>query len=278
MSDASSPERGDDGPASGFMSRFRLDGQVAVVTAAGRGIGAAIATAYAEAGADVVIGARTEADLVDVAEAIIERGQRVEVVAGDLSTREGMERLVSAAVDGLGGLSTVVNNAGGSPPSAFLDTSEASFDKSMQWNVTTAFNLTQLAVPHLLEGGGGSVVNIASSAGRYPSRGFVAYGTAKAALIELTRRMAQDLAPRIRVNCIAPGAIETSALASVLTDYRIREAMEQSTPMRRIGEPDDIAAGAVYLASRAASYVTGELLGIDGGITGSNFDMGLPDL
>ncbi len=260
------------------MDRFRLDGQVAIVTGAGRGIGAAIALAFAEAGADVVIGARTEADLNEVAESVTAMGQRCEVVAGDLGDRDGMARLVDAAVNGLGGLTTVVNNAGGSMPTAFLDTSEASFDAAMRWNVTTAFNLTQLAAPHMLEAGRGSVINISSSAGRYASRGFVSYGTAKAALIELTRRMAVDLAPRIRVNTIAPGAIETAALGAVLTDYRIRQSMEAATPLRRIGEPDDIAAGAVYLASAASSYVTGELLGIDGGIISSNFDMGLPDL
>jgi len=260
------------------MERFRLDGQVAIVTGAGRGIGAATAIALAEAGADVVIGARTEADLVNVAEQISGLGRRCVVVAGDLSSRDAMEKLVAAAVDDLGGLNIVVNNAGGSMPSAFVDTSESAFEGALRWNVTTAFNLTQLAVPHLLAAGSGSVINISSSAGRYPSRGFVAYGTAKAALIELTRRMAMDLAPRIRVNTIAPGAIETAALASILTDDTLRHAMENATPLRRMGEPDDIAAGVVYLASEASAYMTGELMGIDGGIISSNFDMGLPDL
>lgn len=260
------------------MDRFRLDGQVAVVTAAGRGIGAEIAVAFAQAGADVVIGSRTRADLEAVQKRVESAGQSAEVVVGDLSQREGMEQLVAGAMDRFGRLDCVVNNAGGSMPSAFLDTTAESFDQALSWNVTTAFNLTQLAVPHMLTGDGGSVINISSSAGRYASRGFVAYGTAKAALIELTRRLATDLAPRVRVNTIAPGAIETDALRSVLTDYRVRASMEAATPMRRIGTPADIAAGAVYLASPASAYVTGELLGIDGGIIASNFDMGMPDL
>ena len=133
------------------------------------------------------------------------------------------------------------------------------------------------AVPHMLDAGGGSIVNIASAAGRHASRGFTAYGTAKAAMIQLTRTMAADLAPRIRVNAIAPGAIVTDALASVLNDD-LQALMEAGTPMRRIGEVDDIAAAAVYLASEASSYVTGQILPVDGGIQTSNFDMGIPDL
>jgi 7-alpha-hydroxysteroid dehydrogenase len=120
-------------------------------------------------------------------------------------------------------------------------------------------------------------VNIASAAGRHASRGIVAYGTAKAAMIQLTRTMAADLAPRVRVNAIAPGAILTDALESVLSP-ELEQAMKDATPMRRIGVVDDIASAAVYLASPASSYVTGQVLPVDGGIQGSNFDMGIADL
>ena len=143
---------------------------------------------------------------------------------------------------------------------------------------STAFNLTQLAVPYLAESKNGSVINIASAAGRFPSRGFAAYGTAKAAMLQLTLNSALDLAPRIRVNAIAPGAIKTDALEIVLTNEEIHQTMVNGTPMGRLGEVSDVAAAAVYLASPAASFVTGQILGVDGGIRSSNFDMGIPDV
>jgi 7-alpha-hydroxysteroid dehydrogenase len=136
----------------------------------------------------------------------------------------------------------------------------------------------QISAPFLAESLNGSVVNIASAAGRFPSRGFAAYGTAKAAMIQLTIHASLDLAPRVRVNAIAPGAIKTSALDIVLTNADIHDAMVTGTPMRRLGEVNDIAAAAIYLASPAASYVTGQVLGVDGGIRSSNFDMGIPDI
>lgn len=260
------------------LERFRMDDQVAIVTGASRGIGAAIAVAYAEAGADVVIGARDGDALAAVADQVAGHGRRAVVVAGSLHTREGLGALVDAAVAEFGRITTVVNNVGGSMPNAFLSTTEADFDAAMRWNVTTAFNLSQLAVPHMLDAGGGSIVNIASAAGRQAARGFAAYGTAKAAMIALTQNMAQDLSPRVRVNAIAPGATATSAMEFVVSTPEIHDAMVEATPMKRLGEPEEIAAAAVYLASPAGAYVTGQCLAVDGGILGSNFDMGLPDL
>jgi len=133
-------------------------------------------------------------------------------------------------------------------------------------------------VPHMLKVGGGSVINIASAAGRFRERGFSAYGTAKAALVALTQNLAADLAPKIRVNAIAPGAIETSALGMVLDDPAVQQRMVELTPLKRLGTTEDIAAAAVYLASQAAGYVTGVVLDVGGGIRRSNFDMDLPDL
>jgi 7-alpha-hydroxysteroid dehydrogenase len=261
-----------------ILDLFKLTGKAAIVTAAGRGIGAAIAEAFAEAGADVVIGARTESQLQEVAQRVKKHGRAAVVVAGDLSQRAGMEVLVSRAIDEFGRLDIIVNNAGGSMPGAFLDTSEESFNEAFQWNVTTAFNLTQLAVPHMLKSGGGSVINIASAAGRFNDRGFAGYGTAKAALVHLTANLAADLSPHIRVNAIAPGAIATSALEIVLQNEALESEMKRRTPLKRLGVTDDIAAGALYLASPAAAYMTGRVLDIDGGLRGSNLDMGLPDL
>ena len=215
-----------------ILDLFRLDGKVAIVTAAGRGIGAGIARAYAECGADVVIGARTEEQLAEVATYVESLGRKAIVVPGDLGSREGMAKLVDAAVSELGGVDIVVNNAGGTMPQAFMDTSEKAFDHALRWNVTTAFNLTQLAVPHMIERGSGSVINITSVAGSFGDRGFAAYGTAKGALIKLTRHMAQDLAPKIRVNSISPGSIATSALDMVLQMPELERAMIDATPAR----------------------------------------------
>lgn len=262
-----------------ILDMFRLDGRVAIVTGAGRGIGAAIATAFAEVGADVVLGARTESQLRGVADRIEALGRGAEVVPGDLGARDGMQALVDAATKRFGRIDVVVNNVGGSFPGPFLGTSEQDFDGALRWNVTTAFNLTQLAVPVILRtGGGGAVINIASAAGRFVDRGFGAYGTAKAAMIHLTKNMAADLAPRVRVNAIAPGAIATDALGLVLQDEAIERAMIARTPLRRIGVVEDVAAAAVYLASPAAAYVTGRVLDVDGGVRASNLDMGIPDV
>jgi len=259
------------------MESFDLGGRVAVVTGAGRGIGAAIALALAEAGADVVLAARTGAQLDVVADAARCHGRAALVVAADLSNREAMEHLVSAAVDRLGRIDVVVNNVGGTRPGPLLEVSEGSFERALSWNVTTAFNMTQAAVPHLLDSDGAAVVNISSAAGRHASRGFTAYGTAKAAMIQLTRHLAAELAPRIRVNSIAPGAIATEALAGILTED-LEEAMVAGTPLRRLGMVDDVAAAAVYLCSPASSYVTGQVLPVDGGTQASSLDLGLPDL
>jgi 7-alpha-hydroxysteroid dehydrogenase len=261
-----------------ILDLFRLDGKVAVVTGAGRGIGAAIAQAFAEVGADVVIGARSEAQLGQVAEQVRRAGRRAAVVAGDLNSREGMQELVDRAAAEFGRLDVVVNNVGGSMPGPFLQTSEKAFNEAFRWNVTTAFNLTQLAVPQLLRAGGGSVINIASAAGRFNDRGFCGYGTAKAALVHLTGNLAADLAPKVRVNAIAPGAIATSALDIVLQNEELERRMVEGTPLRRLGVVEDIAAAAVYLASPAASYVTGRCLDVDGGLRRSNLEMGIPDL
>ena len=163
-------------------------------------------------------------------------------------------------------------------PAPFLDTSERAFEAAFHFNVTTAFTLSKLAVPHMLAGDGGSIVNISSAMGRLTDRGFIAYGTAKGALSHMTRLMAFDLAPRVRVNGIAVGSVATSALEIVLTNEDLRNEMVAKTPMRRLGETEDIALAALYLASEAGSFVTGKILEVDGGIEAPNLDMPLPDL
>lgn len=260
-----------------LLDRFRVDGKVAIVTGASRGIGAAAATALAEVGADVVIAARSKDTLAEVTATIEGFGRRAVAVAVDLNDLGAMATLVEAATSELGGLDIVVNNVGGTMPQPFLDTSVEAVEQAFHFNVATAYQLTRLATPVLLERGGGSVVNIASTMGWQADRGYAAYGTAKGALAHLTRLLAADLAPKVRVNAIAPGAIVTDALGMVLNDD-LEQLMVQGTPMRRLGEVDDIALGVVYLASSASSYMTGRMLQIDGGINFPNLSLGIPDL
>ena len=260
-----------------LLDRFRLDGKVAVITGASRGIGAACATAMAEVGADVVISARSKDTLDQVVKAVEGHGRKAVAIACDLDNLENMQQLVDAAVNDLGGLDIVVNNVGGTMPQPFLDTSLKAFEGAFHFNVATAYQLTTLAVPVMLERGGGNIINITSTMGRLADRGYVAYGTAKGAVSHMTRLMAVDLAPKIRVNAIAPGAIETDALGMVLND-ELEQLMVQGTPMRRLGQVEDIALGAIYLASDASSYMTGRILDIDGGINFPNLSLGLPDL
>jgi 7-alpha-hydroxysteroid dehydrogenase len=261
-----------------LLDRFRLDDRVAIVTAAGRGIGAASARAFAEAGADVVISARTRSELEVVAADVEALGRRAVVAPADLSDLAEVESLVDLAVAEFGRLDVVVNNVGGTMPMPFLDTTVETVEQAFHFNVATAYALSRAAVPTMLDGGGGSIVNITSAMGRFRDRGYVAYGTAKAALAHMTRLLAADCAPRVRVNAVAPGSIATSALEIVLTDEALSSEMVAKTPLRRLGESDDIALAVLYLASDASSYVTGKILEVDGGIEASNLDMHLPDL
>ncbi len=259
------------------LEKFRLDGKVAVITGAGRGIGAASALALAEAGADVVLSARSEDQLQEVAKQVADLGRRAHVVPADAMDLDAVAGLAGSAVEAFGRLDIVVNNVGGSMPKEFLKTNTRFLEEAFHFNVSTAHALTRAALPHLLKEGG-SVVSISSVMGRVAGRGFVAYGTAKAALAHWTRLTAADLSPRVRVNAIAVGSIATSALEIVTSTDSLREAMEGNTPLRRIGDPDEIAATVLFLASPAGGYVTGKVFEVDGGLEGPNLDMGLQDL
>jgi len=261
-----------------ILDRFRLTDQVAVVTGAGRGIGAATAVALAEAGADVVISARTTEQLEEVAAQIEAAGRRAHIVPADLSDLDAVAGLASAAVEAFGRLDVVVDNLGGSMPRPFEHTSPRFLAEAFHFNVVTAHALNRAAVPLMLETGGGSIVGISSIMGRVSGRGFLAYGTAKAALAHYTRLAARDLSPRIRVNAIAVGSIATSALDIVMHDDAMRSAMESVTPLGRIGEVEEIAAAVLFLASPAGGYVTGKVIEVDGGLEQPNLDLGFADL
>ena len=256
-----------------LMERFRVDGQVAVITGAGKGIGAGIARALAEAGARVVLGARTLSDLEQVAKEIEDLGSQALAVPTDVLQFDQLQALADAAMTQFGRIDVLVNNAGGFPPKPVSQTSAREFEGAMRFNVTTAFELSRICAPLMVESaGGGNILNISSIAGHKPTPCFAAYGTAKGALSLLTRELAQEFAPKVRVNAIAVGSTRTDALNTVLND-EIEQTMVELTPMGRLGEVEDIALGALYLCSPAASYVTGEILGVNGGLERLNMQM-----
>ena len=256
-----------------IIDNFRLDGQVAVITGAGKGIGAGIARTFAEAGADVVIGARTTTDLEKVAADIRALDRQALVVPTDVLDFDQLQGLVDSTMEHFGRVDILVNNAGGFPPKPVAQTSASEFEAAMRFNVTTAYEMSRLCAPLMVEtAGSGNILNISSIAGHKPAPCFTAYGTAKGALSLLTRELAQEFAPRVRVNAIAVGSTRTDALDTVLTP-EIEDTMVELTPMARLGEVEDIALGALYLCSPAASYVTGDILGVNGGLERLNMPM-----
>ena len=247
-----------------ILQHFQLEGSVAIVTGSGRGIGRAIALAYAEAGADVVCSARSLADVQAVAEQIRAMGRRALAITCDVLDPEQRQALVRQSHEQMGRVTHLVNNAGGGGPNDPLSMSPGEFEQILNFNVSTAYALCQLCVPLMREAGGGNILNISSVAARYSQRHFSAYGTAKAALSHLTRLLAQDFAPHVRVNAVAPGPTLTEALNGVMP-AAMRQAMEANTPLKRLGTPQDIAAAALYLASPASAWVTGKIIDVDGG-------------
>jgi len=253
-----------------ILDRFRLDDKVAIVTGAGRGIGQGCALACAEMGAHVACAARTPQQIEATAEQVRALGRRAIAVPCDVMQPDHLDQLVDQTLAEFGRIDILVNNAGGSPPKPALETSDRMFERAFHFNVTTAFTLSRLVVPHMRASGGGSIVNISSAAGRLVQPGFAAYGTAKAALSFLTRNLGAEFAPSVRVNAIGVGSVATSSLLPFLDD-ELRAKMEALTPMRRLGEVEDIALMALYLASPASSWVTGKVMDVDGGTETTNW-------
>lgn len=245
---------------------FRLDGEVALITGAGAGIGRAIAQTFAAAGAAVVV-SDLKAEAADLVAAEIVQGGGKAVGIGCNVTKEGdLQTSVQTAMDRFGALTILVNNAGGGGPKPF-DMPMDDFRWAFELNLFSLFHLSQLAAPHMAEKGGGAILNISSMAGENKNVRMASYGSSKAAVNHLTRNIAFDLGPRgIRVNAIAPGAIRTDALASVLTS-EVEKGMLQHTPLGRLGKPEDIANAALFLCSPAASWISGQILTVSGGGT-----------
>jgi len=259
-----------------ILDQFKLDDRVALVTGASRGIGRGIAVGFAQAGAHVVGAARSEDTLAEMVKEVESLGRRALAVPCDVNDAASLDALVRKALDEFGRIDVLVNNAGGSPPTPLLQLKDEAFEEAFHFNVTTAMHLSRECVRHMVERGeGGSIVNISSGMGHLVESGFVAYGTAKAALSHMTRLMACELAPHVRVNALAVGATLTDALGMFLNED-IQRQMCELTPMGRLGTVEDIAQAALYLASPASSWMTGKVIEIDGGTVASNWPIKIP--
>ena len=248
------------------VNPFDMSGEVAVVTGAGRGIGEGIARSFAAAGATVVVAARRTNEIEAVAKSINDEGGRAIAVTTDVTDDDAVEALARAAIDAYGSLTVWVNNAGGSfVRKRMVQQTREEWDTSLALNLTSVWACTKVAAAHMDEG---AVLNISSLAafGPVPKSGH--YAAAKAAVNSLTATFAVELAPKIRVNCIAPGQIPTEVMMGALglTEDMLDDVLKASfIPVGRLGEPADIGSCAVYLCSRAGAWITGQTIKVTGG-------------
>ncbi|MCG8590305.1 MAG: SDR family oxidoreductase [Proteobacteria bacterium] len=250
------------------VTDFSLAGKVAIVTGGSRGIGRSIAIGLAEAGADVALAARKPEALAEAAGAVEATGRRALAVPTNVRRLDELRGLVERTQNELGRVDILVNNAGTNPVyGPIQDVDEGAFDLVMNTNVRAVHSLSNFAREAMLaHGEGGSIVNVSSVGGYLASDVIGAYSVSKAALIMLTQVQAKTWgSDGIRVNCIAPGLIKTEFARALWDDERTLEAATRDSALHRIGEPDEMAGAVVYLASRAASFVTGQTLVLDGG-------------
>ncbi len=246
---------------------FQLEGKVAVVTGASKGIGEAMARGLAEFGAKVVVSSRKQEAVDAVAEAFRADGLEATGIAANMGNIEEAHTLVDKTVETYGGLDIIINNAATNPVFGLIqNTEERAFDKIIDVNLKGPFELCKRAYPILKERGGGSIINISSIGGINPERGIGIYSVSKAGLINLTKAMAQDWGrDNIRVNAICPGLIKTKFSQALWGNEAIVEQFLQNILLKRVGTTDELAGLAVFLASDAAAYCTGSIYMVDGG-------------
>jgi 3-oxoacyl-[acyl-carrier protein] reductase len=245
---------------------FRLDGKVALVTGASRGLGKAMALALAKAGADLAVNARTESALAEVVAEVKKLGRKVIAVPGDVSQESVAQAIVDSVCKQMGRIDILLNNAGVWEGSYLVRLKKEDWDQVMQVNLTGVFLLSKAAGKAMLKQKSGKIINMSSILGFKPSPQTLAYSATKAALIQMTRVMALELGPAgVQVNAIAPGFFFTDMTKRYSENEEAIKAYEAKSPSRRCGRPEDLEGIVVFLASKAADHVTGQTIAIDGG-------------
>ena len=249
---------------------MRLKDKKAIVTGAGRGIGRAVALAFAREGADVVVNYQSnDAAAKETVEAIQALGRKAIPVKTDVSNYGDVKAMVDRALKEFGGLDILVNNAGLSKPSMLLDMPEESWDRVVNIHLKGTFNCTQWAARHMKERKAGRIINVISTAGLFGTVGQINYASAKAGIIGFTKSASRELGRYgINVNAICPGVTMTDMTEKLRTDEKFKETYLARIQLRRYAEPEEIAPAFVFLASDEASYITGQVLGVDGGYVG----------
>ncbi|MFF2528481.1 SDR family NAD(P)-dependent oxidoreductase [Brevibacillus sp. NPDC058079] len=250
------------------MTRFDLHGKKAIITGAGRGIGKALALGIAEAGAEVAVVSRTTSDLQEVVSEIEAKGGVAFPVEADLTVSDVADRVVKQVVEGLGGVHILINNAGMNIRKKAHEITEEEWDRVVDLNLKAAFFMSQAAGKIMCDQRYGRIVNIASVAGVVALRTGVAYGASKAGLIQMTRVLALEWSKfGVNVNAIAPWYFRTPLTESLLSDEAFVQEVLQRTPSGRIGDVEDLVGPAIFLSSDAASYMSGQTLSVDGGMS-----------
>lgn len=248
------------------MDNRILMGKNAVVTGASRGLGRSIALKLAELGANVILNYRSSANSVEeVVKAIEEKGVKALAVQGDVSSFEDAKNIIDAAVNNFGSIDILVNNAGITKDGLLMRMKEEDFDNVIEVNLKGVFNCTRHAVPIMMKQRSGRIINISSVVGLAGNAGQANYAAAKAGIIGFTKSTAKEIASRgITVNAIAPGFIQTD-MTDVLSD-KVKETIMNNIPLKKLGEPEDVAETTAFLASPAAKYITGQVISVDGGM------------
>jgi dehydrogenase/reductase SDR family protein 4 len=246
---------------------FDLSGKVAIVTGGSRGIGRSIALGLAEHGADVVVASRKQEDLDVVAKEIRRLGRKAAAIATHMRNQEDIEALVKATLDQFGKIDILVNNAATNPYfGPMMEMEERTWDQIITVNLKGYYLLTKAVARGMIEMGSGNIINVASTGGRRASPGLGCYSISKAGVIMMTQVFAQELGPLgIRVNAIAPGIVQTKFAEALWSNEEILRRTVEMTPLGRIAQPEEMVGVAVWLASEASSYVTGQTIVLDGG-------------
>ncbi len=252
-----------------YLAQFKLEGKVALVTGASKGIGEAMAEALAEAGAKVIVSSRKQDAVEEVAQKIREKGGEATAIASNVGDEDSMKALVELSLAKYGGVDILINNAAANPVFGPLNETETwAFDKIMDVNVKGPFLLAKMLHPSMKSRGGGSVINISSVGGLRPEQGLGIYSVSKAALISLTKVMAKEWGrDNVRANVICPGLVKTKFSEALWTNEKIVGMMMKMQPLQWIAEPEDMGGLALFLASDASKYITGAVYTADGGFT-----------